>query len=157
VGGRCVEGTRLAAARPLRRQSGAARGARPDRRRPLLARRPRAVPAARRLAARRRPIHGAGGLSGVRRLSGARERGGARRVAVDAYVDPEHGAGRTLFVGSLGPRLLPRHLEHHAMPVADCDIYCAMLERARREHFAYPAVNVTSLTTANAVLRGLAE
>jgi len=32
-----------------------------------------------------------------------------------------------------------------------------MLARARDETFAYPAVNVTSLTTANAVLKGLAE
>jgi fructose-bisphosphate aldolase class II len=32
-----------------------------------------------------------------------------------------------------------------------------MLDRARKGKFAYPAVNVTSLTTANAVLRGLAE
>jgi fructose-bisphosphate aldolase class II len=32
-----------------------------------------------------------------------------------------------------------------------------MLDRARKEHFAYPAINVTSLNTANAVLRGLAE
>jgi fructose-bisphosphate aldolase class II len=32
-----------------------------------------------------------------------------------------------------------------------------MLDRARRGKFAYPAVNVTSLTTANAVLKGLAD
>jgi fructose-bisphosphate aldolase class II len=32
-----------------------------------------------------------------------------------------------------------------------------MLDRARTNRFAYPAINVTSLTTANAVLRGLAE
>jgi fructose-bisphosphate aldolase class II len=32
-----------------------------------------------------------------------------------------------------------------------------MLDRAREGRFAYPAVNVTSLTTANAVLKGLAE
>jgi fructose-bisphosphate aldolase class II len=32
-----------------------------------------------------------------------------------------------------------------------------MLNRARAGKFAYPAVNVTSLTTANAVLKGLAE
>jgi fructose-bisphosphate aldolase class II len=32
-----------------------------------------------------------------------------------------------------------------------------MLDRARKGRFAYPAVNVTSLTTANGVLRGLAE
>lgn len=43
------------------------------------------------------------------------------------------------------------------MPVANFDIYCRMLDRARERHFAYPAINVTSLTTANAVLKGLAE
>jgi fructose-bisphosphate aldolase class II len=32
-----------------------------------------------------------------------------------------------------------------------------MLDRARNNRFAYPAINVTSLTTANAVLKGLAE
>ncbi len=43
------------------------------------------------------------------------------------------------------------------MPVADYKIYCEMLERARKGHYAYPAINVTSLTTANAVLKGLAD
>ena len=43
------------------------------------------------------------------------------------------------------------------MPVADYQTYREMLERARRERFAYPAINVTSLTTANAVLKGLAD
>ncbi|MEW6077879.1 MAG: class II fructose-bisphosphate aldolase [Thermodesulfobacteriota bacterium] len=43
------------------------------------------------------------------------------------------------------------------MPVADYATYCKMLERAREGRFAYPAINVTSLTTANAVLKGLAE
>src|SRR5512134_1206105 len=43
------------------------------------------------------------------------------------------------------------------MPVASYVIYCRMLDRAREKRFAYPAINVTSLTTANAVLRGLAE
>lgn len=43
------------------------------------------------------------------------------------------------------------------MPVANFDIYCRMLDRAREGRFAYPAINVTSLTTANAVLKGLAE
>ena len=43
------------------------------------------------------------------------------------------------------------------MPVADYQTYCQMLDTARERRFAYPAVNVTSLTTANAVLRGLAE
>jgi fructose-bisphosphate aldolase class II len=43
------------------------------------------------------------------------------------------------------------------MPVADFGQYCEMLERARKGRFAYPAINVTSLTTANAVLKGLAD
>lgn len=43
------------------------------------------------------------------------------------------------------------------MPVANYNIYCEMLDRARSGHYAYPAINVTSLTTANAVLKGLAE
>ncbi len=43
------------------------------------------------------------------------------------------------------------------MPVADYATYREMLNRARSGTFAYPAVNVTSLTTANAVLKGLSD
>jgi len=43
------------------------------------------------------------------------------------------------------------------MPVADYTTYCRMLDRALEGHFAYPAINVTSLVTANAVLKGLAD
>jgi len=43
------------------------------------------------------------------------------------------------------------------MPVADYETYCKMLDRARDNHFAYPGTNVTSLVTANAALKGLAE
>ena len=43
------------------------------------------------------------------------------------------------------------------MPVADFQTYCKMFEKAREGHYAYPAFNVSSLTTANAVLKGLAE
>jgi fructose-bisphosphate aldolase, class II len=43
------------------------------------------------------------------------------------------------------------------MPVADYTTYCKMIDRAKEKHFAYPAINVTSLETANAVLKGLAE
>ena len=43
------------------------------------------------------------------------------------------------------------------MPVADHAKYREMLDRARKGKFAYPASNVTSLATANAVLTGLAE
>ncbi len=43
------------------------------------------------------------------------------------------------------------------MPIADHATFSRMLARAQEDRFAYPAINVTSLTTANAVLRGLAE
>ena len=43
------------------------------------------------------------------------------------------------------------------MPVADYKTYCKMLDNAKENKFAYPAINVTSLTSANAVLKGLAE
>ncbi len=43
------------------------------------------------------------------------------------------------------------------MPVADYKTYCEIIDRAKEKKFAYPAINVTSLTTANAVLKGLAE
>ncbi len=43
------------------------------------------------------------------------------------------------------------------MPVADYAVFSEMLDRARKNRFAYPAFNVTSLTTVNAVLKGLAE
>jgi len=43
------------------------------------------------------------------------------------------------------------------MPVADYRTYCWMLDNARKNRFAYPAINVTSEPTANAALAGLAE
>src|SRR4026208_1626777 len=43
------------------------------------------------------------------------------------------------------------------MPVADYKTYSPILDRARAGRSPPPAVNVTSLTTANAVLKGLAE
>lgn len=42
------------------------------------------------------------------------------------------------------------------MPVADYKTYCRMLDTAKENGFAFPAINVSSLTTANAVLKGLA-
>ncbi len=42
------------------------------------------------------------------------------------------------------------------MPVADYQTYCKMLDRAQENKFAYPAINVTTLIAANAVLKGLA-
>ena len=43
------------------------------------------------------------------------------------------------------------------MPVADHKTYVKMLENAYDNHFAYPAINISSMITANAVLKGFAE
>ena len=43
------------------------------------------------------------------------------------------------------------------MPIATPEIYAEMLDRAKADGFAYPAVNVTSSQTLNAALRGFAE
>jgi fructose-bisphosphate aldolase class II len=43
------------------------------------------------------------------------------------------------------------------MPIATPEVYAAMLDRAKQEGFAYPAINVTSSQTLNAALRGFAE
>ncbi len=43
------------------------------------------------------------------------------------------------------------------MPVASPDQYATMLDRAKTEGFAYPAFNVSSSSTINAVLQGLTE
>ena len=43
------------------------------------------------------------------------------------------------------------------MPVADYATYCRMLDHARTEKFAYPAINITSSSTINASLAAFAE
>jgi fructose-bisphosphate aldolase class II len=43
------------------------------------------------------------------------------------------------------------------MPIATPEQYLSMLAAARDGHYAYPAINVTSTPSLNAVLRGLAE
>ncbi len=43
------------------------------------------------------------------------------------------------------------------MPVATPEIYAEMLDKAKRESFAYPAINVSSSQTLNAALQGFAE
>jgi fructose-bisphosphate aldolase, class II len=43
------------------------------------------------------------------------------------------------------------------MPIATPEIYAHMLDRAKDQGFAYPAINVTSTQTLNAALRGFAE
>ena len=43
------------------------------------------------------------------------------------------------------------------MPLATPEIYAAMLDKAKAERFAYPAINVTSSQTLHAAMRGFAE
>lgn len=43
------------------------------------------------------------------------------------------------------------------MPVANYETYCKMLDTAKQNHFAFPAVNVASLEAANACMQGLAD
>ncbi|MBI1320644.1 MAG: class II fructose-bisphosphate aldolase [Candidatus Hydrogenedens sp.] len=42
------------------------------------------------------------------------------------------------------------------MPVVDYARYCEMLDRAKTEHYAYPAINVSQTDTANAAIEGFA-
>ena len=44
-----------------------------------------------------------------------------------------------------------------SMPVATYEQYCQMLDRALERGFAYPAINVTSTSTANAAIAAFAE
>ena len=43
------------------------------------------------------------------------------------------------------------------MPIANHKTYCRMLDNAQQNGFAYPAINIASMTTANAALRAFAE
>ena len=43
------------------------------------------------------------------------------------------------------------------MPIATPEVYAEMLDKAKRERFAYPAINVTSSQTLHAALRGFAD
>jgi fructose-bisphosphate aldolase class II len=43
------------------------------------------------------------------------------------------------------------------MPIATPEVYAQMLDRAKQQGFAYPAINVTSTQTLNAALKGFAD
>jgi fructose-bisphosphate aldolase class II len=43
------------------------------------------------------------------------------------------------------------------MPIANHEQYCRMLDQAKAGHYAFPAINITSLETLNATLAGFAE
>ncbi len=43
------------------------------------------------------------------------------------------------------------------MPIADYNTYCKMIDSAQKGDYAYPAINVSSMSTANAALKGFAD
>ncbi|MDN5804574.1 MAG: class II fructose-bisphosphate aldolase, partial [Microlunatus sp.] len=43
------------------------------------------------------------------------------------------------------------------MPIASPEVYAEMLDQAKKNHFAYPAINVSSSQTLNAALQGFTE
>ena len=43
------------------------------------------------------------------------------------------------------------------MPVANYEQYCQMLDNAKKNKFAYPAINVTSTSTANSAIKAFAD
>ena len=43
------------------------------------------------------------------------------------------------------------------MPFADYKTYCKMLDKAKKDKFAFPAINVTSMATANAAMKAFAD
>lgn len=43
------------------------------------------------------------------------------------------------------------------MPIVNHKQYCEMLDRAQKEDFAYPAINITSIVTLNAALKGFQD
>jgi hypothetical protein len=53
----------------------------------------------------------------------------------------------------LNALLTPHQQQTTTMPVSHYKTYCQILDRARAGRFALPAVNVTSLTTANEWLK----
>src|SRR5689334_12208645 len=50
-----------------------------------------------------------------------------------------------------------RTAQEPAMPIATPEVYAEMLDRAKEQSFAYPAINVTSSQTLNAAIRGFAD
>ena len=43
------------------------------------------------------------------------------------------------------------------MPIATPEVYAEMLDRAKKDSFAYPAINVSSSQTLNAAIKGFAD
>src|SRR5699024_4084382 len=72
-----------------------------------------------------------------------------------ACIEPSAPMKRLARPGCAGPR----HADDQEtdMGIATPDEYVEMIDRAKANSYAYPAVNVTSSQTLNAALRGFAE
>ncbi|MEM6506275.1 MAG: class II fructose-bisphosphate aldolase [Planctomycetota bacterium] len=69
----------------------------------------------------------------------------------------EYNRGLVAACGHNTQNLQPNITQEPAMPVADYDTYVRMLDNAFQNHFAYPAINVSSMVTANAALKAFAD
>src|SRR5690349_1109934 len=69
------------------------------------------------------------------------------------------GGVRDTHLGGLRPPSAPvGELRRRTdMPIATPEVYAQMLDRAKAEGFAYPAINVTSSETVNAAIKGFAD
>ena len=63
--------------------------------------------------------------------------------------------GRSLTTAEYWAAYEPAHRRSTDMPIATPEVYRAMLDKAKAERFAYPAINVSSSLTLHAALRGL--
>ena len=43
------------------------------------------------------------------------------------------------------------------MPVVNFERYCEMLDKAHRENYAFPAINISNIDTVNAAIEGFVE
>src|SRR5699024_3547796 len=94
---------------------------------------------------------------------GARRPDGRRTVVAPCWESAERAGTRRS--GGARPLPVPRSMDTitvptsggSSMPIATPEQYKDMLDRARKEGFAYPAINCTSSETINAAIKGFAD
>ena len=102
-------------------------------------------------------MRGAASGSAARARAARRARGACAQRLLDWRATARcRPYPRMVMVEDLGPDE-PAPSGGRTMPIATPEIYNEMLDTAKAGEFAYPAINVTSLETLNAALRGFAE